>query len=597
MANNEALRLTQINRDARQCVLPPLTLDQKKLDDLDRNLHAKLSLFFSLSPSAIALAYADWYLHLCLSPSKQIELTHSAWEKARSFWCYFGQSLSSKEMQSCTYPQGHDRRFQSKAWDRQPYHAYQQFFLLLEEWLQQATSGVRGVTKHHNAVLPFITRQFVDLWSPLNFPFTNPLVVDATLEKGGANFIKGFQNFMEDWDQVVNGKPPVGAEKFKVGKQLAVTNGKVIYQNRLIELIQYSPTTKTVHPEPILIVPAWIMKYYILDLSPHNSLVKYMVDQGHTVFIISWRNPDASDRDLGMEDYLNLGVMDAVAAINEIVPGRKIHATGYCLGGTILSIAAAKMARDGDDRLKTVTLLAAQVDFEDAGELLLFVDESQITFLEDVMWEKGYLDSNRMAGAFYMLRPYDLIWSRVVESYYLGERAPMSDLMAWNADATRMPYRMHSEYLRKLFLQNQLTNGHFMIEDKSIILNDIRVPIFAVGTVRDHVAPWVSVYKVMLYTDTDVTFILTSGGHNAGIVSEPGHPRRAYQISTHKEGDNHLSPKEWQKTTPIKDGSWWPEWHKWLTQSSGNRVKSPQMGNPEKGYKPLRSSPGKYVLQ
>jgi polyhydroxyalkanoate synthase len=320
------------------------------------------------------------------------------------------------------------------------------------------------------------------------------------------------------------------------------------------------------------------MKYYILDLSPENSLVKYLTQQGYTVFMISWKNPDPGDRDLAMDDYRTLGPMAALDAVGAVVPGQKIHAVGYCLGGTLMSIVAAAMARDDDDRLKSLTMLAAQTDFTEAGELMLFINEGQLAFLDDIMWEQGFLDTRQMAGAFQILRSNDLVWSYMVRSYLLGEREPMIDLMAWNADATRMPYRMHSEYLRHLFLDNDLAEGRFEAAGKPVALTDIRAPIFAVGTERDHVAPWRSTYKIQLLTDTEVTYLLTTGGHNAGIVSEPGRDGRSFQLTTKNTDDHFVDPETW------------------LNERSGEPLAPPAMGTAA-GYPPLTDAPGTYVLQ
>jgi polyhydroxyalkanoate synthase len=347
----------------------------------------------------------------------------------------------------------------------------------------------------------------------------------------------------------------------------------------------------------VLIVPAWIMKYYILDLSPHNSLARYLADQGFSVFMVSWKNPGPEDRDLDLDDYRTLGFMAALHAVETIVPRQQVHAVGYCLGGTLLAIAAAAMARDGDERLKSITLLAAQTDFTDAGELMLFINEGQLTFLEDMMWEQGFLDTTQMAGTFQMLRSNDLVWSRGVREYLMGERPPITDLMAWNADATRIPYRMHANYLRRLLLDNDLAEGRFSVDDRPIALTDIRAPIFAVGTVRDHVAPWRSTYKIHLMTDTDVTYLLTSGGHNVGIVSEPGQKGHSFQVMTKRSTDHYVDPETFVAETPRKSGSWWPEWVTWLAERSGVPAKAPPMGAPAVGCAPLCEAPGTYVLQ
>ena len=453
----------------------------------DRSLHAALArLTGGLSPAALMQAYFDWVVHLAASPGKQMQLIDKATRKAIRFSAYaFRRAVEGAAAEDCIEPLPQDRRFAAEDWQKWPFDFIWQAFLLQQQWWHNATTGVRGVSKKHEDMVAFTARQILDMFSPSNFPLTNPEIIRHPIECGGFNLVKGFANFIEDWERSISGKGPVGCENFVVGRDVAVTPGKVVYCNRLIELIQYFPTTATVRPEPILIVPAWIMKYYILDLSPQNSLVKFLTEQGFTVFMVSWKNPDSDDRDLGIEDYRSLGVMEAFDAIDAIVPGQKVHAVGYCLGGTLLSIAAAAMARDEDDRIATLSLFAAQTDFTEAGELMLFINESQLAFLEDMMWEQGFLDSRQMAGAFQMLHSNDLVWSRLVHDYLLGVREPMIDLMAWNADATRMPYRMHSEYLRKLFLENDLAEGRFVAGGKPVALADVRLPIFAIGTERE----------------------------------------------------------------------------------------------------------------
>ena len=567
---------------------------------LDRSLHAAMARFTAgVSPMTLIGAYADWAAHLSYSPGKQLQLAEKAARKWLRLVTYANRNTFTQDgREPCIEPLPQDRRFLDKAWRKFPYDLIYQSFLLTQQWWHNAMTGVHGVNAQNERIVAFGTRQWLDVFSPSNHLLGNPEVVERTRTEMGMNLVRGAQNFLEDWERMAAGGKPMGTEAFRVGHDVAVTPGKVVYRNRLIELIQYAPATADVRSEPVLIVPAWIMKYYILDLSPQNSLVKYLNEQGYTVFMISWKNPGPGDRDLSMDDYRTLGVMAALDAVSAIVPGRKAHAVGYCIGGTLLAIAAAAMARDSDDRLKSATFFAAQTDFTEAGELMLFINESQLAFLEDVMWEQGFLDSRQMAGTFQMLRSNDLIWSHMVRTYLMGEREAMTDLNAWNADATRLPYRQHAEYLRRLFLNNDLAEGRYPADGRPVALSDIRVPIFSVGTESDHVAPWRSVYKCNLLTDTEVTFLLTSGGHNAGIVSGPVHPKRRHRVRRRRSGEPHLTADEWFESTPPQAGSWWPTWADWLrSHSSTVRVTPPTMGAPEAGYLPLCDAPGEYVLQ
>jgi len=566
-------------------------------DVLDHSTRAMIArMTGGLAPAALGAMWADWAVHLASSPGKQGQLFEKAVKKSTRFRQYaLNCAMTGGAGPCCIEPLAQDRRFRHEAWQQPPFNLMHQAFLLNQQWWHNATTDVRGVTKAHERAAEFTSRQVLDVFSPSNFPLTNPEVLAKTRDELGQNLVRGAQNLWEDLERTITSKPPSGMEAFKVGETLATSPGKVVYRNRLIELIQYQPTTAKVRPEPILITPAWIMKYYILDLSPENSLVRYLTAQGFKVFMISWKNPGPEDRELGMDDYRCLGPMAALDEIEKVTGSAKIHAVGYCLGGTLLSIVAAAMARDGDNRLVSITYFAAQSDFTEAGELMIFINESEVSFLEDMMWEQGFLDAKQMAGAFQLLRSNDLIWSRMLRTYLLGERDTVNDLMAWNADSTRLPYRMHSEYLRKLFLNNELSTGRYAVDGHPVALSDIRVPIFAVGTETDHVAPWRSAYKVHMQTDTDVTFVLTKGGHNAGVVSEPGHPRRHFRVHTSHHGDSYLPPDEWVAKADLKDGSWWPEWTTWLANHSGKSVAPPPIGAPGNGQA-LPDAPGSYVM-
>ena len=573
--------------------LPGATL----ADRLDTQAHAQLARASSgLSPASALLAWQDWAVHLATAPGKQIALAQLAATQAQALGQYMRERLQAVpgHEQNLVEPPAQDRRFADPAWRKWPFCLWQQSFLLTQQWWDAATHGVRGVDPHHENMVAFWARQYLDVFSPGNQLPTNPLVLHRTAEELGANLVRGAQHLAEDLRQAAAGTAQETG--FTVGRDVAVTPGQVVLRNRVMELIQYAPATATVHPEPVLLVPAWIMKYYILDLSPQNSLVKYLVDQGHTVFCISWKNPGEAERDLGMDDYLRDGFHAALDAVNAIVPKRKVHATGYCLGGTLLAIAAAAMARDGDTRLASTSYFAAQTDFSEPGELALFIDESQVSMLEAQMAKTGYLKASQMAGAFQMLRSYDLLWSRLVNDYLLGERSGFNDLMAWNADATRMPATMHSQYLRRLFLNDDLSEGRYPVGGRPVSLGSLTLPTFMVGTATDHVAPWRSVHKLHFLSPAEITFVLTSGGHNAGIVNPPvPTSKRHYQGLTREAGGTYLAPDDWLAAAPTVQGSWWPAWQQWLAAHSGEPVKPPRLGS--SAYPAIADAPGSYVLE
>ena len=559
--------------------------------DLDRAIHAaEARLTGGISPASLGLAFADWLIHLSGQPGRQLSLfqqaAHDAAELTRMVLTLPAETLP---------PTPGDHRFAAPSWQHGPSALAVQAFLRAERFWNSATTNVPGVSRENERMVNFVARQLLDMMAPSNYPALNPEVLTRVQETSGDNLREGARHFIEDLRSL--GSTTAQPLPMQPGRDVAITPGAVVFRNDLIELLQYSPTTETARPEPILIVPAWIMKYYILDLSPHNSMIKYLVDQGFTVFTISWRNPDETMRDFTLDDYRVKGVLAALDAVTAICAAPKVHAVGYCLGGTLLTIAAAAMARDHDDRLATITLLAAQTDFTEAGELQLFTNESQLAFLEDAMWAQGYLDTKQMAGAFQMLRANDLVWSTLIRRYYLGEEAHPNDMMSWNQDATRMPYMMHAQYLRGMFLNNDLAEGRFLAGGRKISIADIHVPMFVIGTETDHIAPWRSVYKIQQINPGEITFVLTSGGHNAGVVSEPGHKGRHFCYSHHRPGDLHVPPEEWHLQAQCEEGSWWPLWSSWLGERSGAPANPPQLGAPQGGYPPIEPAPGQYILQ
>ena len=479
---------------ARQAQTPveatdPANRSETPTQKLDRLVQSAVApLYGNLSPIALSLAWADWAWHLAASPGRQLELAALAAQLTADTARQQDASSTGVGVQD------DDPRFRADAWTQWPFSQWRTGFRNTEAFWREAAK-VPGVSAHHSAMVDFFARQWLDMMTPANRLLGNPVVLQHTLQSGGSNLARGFGNWLADATGVPTAEDAANQSRFVVGGNVAVTPGKVVYRNHLVELIRYAPQTDKVYPEPVFIVPSWIMKFYILDLSPHNSMVRYLVEQGYTVYMLSWRNPDESDRELSMDDYLEMGVLEAMRAAQHDT-GAPLHAMGYCLGGTLLAAAAAALsAADGVAGYNdlpaplTLTLLAAQVDFSEPGELGLFIDEAQVHLLGHLTKGPGFLSGKQMAGSFQFLHSRDLVWTRQMREYLMGEREQGNDLMAWNADTTRLPARMHHEYLVALYLNNALAHGRYLVAGQPVSLNDLRMPIFLVGTERDHVSP------------------------------------------------------------------------------------------------------------
>ena len=568
-------------------------------------IHAHLArMNMGLSPFTLGLSAMDWAMHLATSPGRQWTLAQQAQQK----WLTWLQAqMPSGTAADSAHPVT-DHRFSDPAWAQWPYRAIRDAFLSTSDWWQEA-SHIDGMTHHHQQWVSFMARQWLDALSPSNLALTNPQVSQQAQKSLGMSWLNSQQKAWDDWVQQVT--PPstqanpgeLAPLPYAVGKDVAVTPGEVVFRNDLFELIQYKPTTEQVRGEPLLIVPSTIMKYYILDLSPHNSMVRYMVEQGFTVYIMSWRNPTGEDRHLGMDDYLLRGVMRAISEAQNQSQAQRVHTMGYCLGGTFLAIVAALIGAGHhgsstdwpatSPTLASVTLLAAQTDFAEPGELGLFIDEDQLRSLREAMDETGYLSGRQMGGTFQFLNSRDLVWSRHVQRHLLGQDSVGNDMMSWNIDTTRLPKRMHNEYLNELFLANALSQGRYRVDGMPVALSDISVPIMVVGTENDHVSPWRSVFKLTLSTHEDTSFMLASGGHNAGVVSEPGHPHRHFRFGCKARQAGWISPDQWMACAERHEGSWWPTWAQWLHQHS---TEAWQAARKVSTRHRLGHAPGEYVM-
>jgi len=563
-----------------------------------QQFQGKLSSMNVQDSGNISGAFMELGQKMLSDPQKMYDTQVNFMSDAMQLWQNTAQRLMGENIEPMIEPHRADRRFTDETWSENPWFDFiKQYYLLASKHLSDAVKDVKGFDKKTSQKVDFYTQQYIDALSPSNFLITNPEVLKQTLESGGENLLKGLQNLIEDYERG-EGKLAISMtdyDAFEVGKNIATTPGKVIFQNNMLQLIQYSPSTDKVAKKPLLITPPWINKYYILDLSPKNSFVKWAVDQGHTVFLISWVNPDESYKDKGFEDYMLDGVLAAAKAVQEATGEKDMNVIGYCIGGTLLGITLAYLAEKPgkDNPFASATYFTTMLNFKDPGDLGVFIDEKQISSIEASMEKKGYLDGSEMAATFNMLKANDLIWYFVVNNYLLGKEPFPFDLLFWNSDSTRLPAAMHSYYLRNMYLHNKLCKANALkFDGVPIDLAKVKAPTFMISTKSDHIAPWESTYEgVNLFKNTDVKFVLAASGHIAGVVNPPAKNKYCYWETP--AGKNPEKPKDWLATANQHEGSWWPAWQKWISGHSGGQVPARKPGDGK--LKPIENAPGSYV--
>ncbi len=551
----------------------------------------------AVDPANIGGAFLEMTARLMADPAKLMQAQMSLWQDYLSLWQTTASRMMGQDTDPVIEPEKGDRRFRDPAWnENQVFDYMKQSYLLTSRWLEDVVGEVEGLDDKTSRKVEFYTRQLTEALSPTNFALTNPEVLRATADSNGENLVKGLQNLLEDFERG-DGKLRISMtdeDAFEVGANIAVTPGKVVYRNALMELIQYEPTTDKVKSTPLMIIPPWINKFYILDLRPENSFIKWAVDQGHTVFVISWVNPDAELAAKGFDDYMLEGPLEALQAIETATGEREVNVIGYCIGGTLLASAMAYVEACDDDnhrgRIASATYFTTMLDFSEAGDLGVFIDEEQLADLERKMDQRGYLEGAEMSGTFNVMRSSDLIWSFVINNYLLGKEPFPFDLLYWNGDNTRMPAAMHSFYLRKMYLENKLVEpGGIELAGVPIDLGTIKVPNYMVSTRDDHIAPWKSTYAATSIFKGPMRFVLAASGHIAGVVNPPVKQKYCYWTNTKKIKD----PDKWFDGATSHDGSWWPDWEKWVGKYSGKSVKARIPG--DSGLKALEPAPGSYV--
>ncbi|MCB1850587.1 MAG: class I poly(R)-hydroxyalkanoic acid synthase [Gammaproteobacteria bacterium] len=546
----------------------------------------------NLDPFNLSELYREWFAAAIQNPAQMAQKNMEFWQNALHLYQRSAMGLMGMETEPVIKEARGDRRFHHEDWAKEPiFRTIKQSYLLVSQWLRSLVADVDGLDKHTAQKVQFFTERLLDAMSPTNFAATNPAVLQRILETKGGSLVHGLKNMMEDLErgQGILKIQMTDTNAFELGKNVAVTPGKVVFQSRMFQLIQYTPTTERVYQRPLLVVPPWINKFYIMDLQPKNSLLRWLVEQGHSVFVISWVNPDESYSDIGFDTYLKEGVLVATDVVEQITGESEMNAIGYCIGGTLLSTTLAYMKAHGDKRIKSSTYFTTMIDFSEPGELGVFIDEDQIGSLEQRMNKEGYLEGSSMAGAFNLMRANDLIWSFYINNYLLGNDPRPFDLLYWNSDSTRMPAKMHSWYLRNMYLNNRLCKAELAIEETPIDLTTVDVPSCFVSTVEDHIAPWLSTYSGAQLFSGPVRFILGGSGHIAGIINPPEAEKYDYRVTDELPAD----PEEWAAGAEKLPGSWWPEWQRWIAPMSGEMVAARVPGSGS--FKALEDAPGAYV--
>jgi polyhydroxyalkanoate synthase len=542
----------------------------------------------------IGKAFIDLTAQMMADPFKLAEMQWKMWRDYTALWQGSVMKLMGHDAEPVAEPHPADRRFKDDAWQQSCLFDYiKQSYLIAARHMHEAVANVEGLDELTTKKVKFFTRQFINALSPTNFVLTNPEVLRTTVESGGQNLVKGLRNLLEDLERGDHKELRIrmaDVDAFRLGENVAVSRGKVIYQNELMQLIQYQPATEKVYRQPLLIMPPWINKFYILDLRETSSFIKWSVDQGHTVFVISWVNPDAKLRQKNFEDYLLEGPLAALDAIERATGEKGINAVGYCLGGTLLATALGYLAAKKDKRIVSATFLTTLIDFSEPGELGVFVDEQQVSRLEKKMEERGYLEGSEMANTFNLLRSNDLIWSFVVNNYLLGKDPFPFDLLYWNSDATRMPAKMHSYYLRNMYIKNLLKKpGGITLDGVHIDVTKVKTPSYFLSTVEDHIAPWKTTYAGARLFAGPVKFVLGGSGHIAGVINPPSANKYGYRTNA-KRPDN---ADFWLKGTKQNEGSWWTDWNEWVADYGGGKVPARIPGRGK--LKELEDAPGSYV--